>query len=109
MEKENLNIYQKAIESIIAEGYVIVQIIPQYSEPLYFSVNTFIPSFKSSVEEIQYCSLVGVNITDFMRNNSNQIDKRMMLERFKQVVQSDNNPVIRCEFFGAKWFKWAAV
>jgi hypothetical protein len=102
----NLNEFQKTIETIISEGFVIVQIITNENSVLYFSAYEFTPSFRSSVDDVQYCSLIGINITDFMNNNANQVDSRLVIERFRQVIQK--NPVIRVEFFGSRWFKWAS-
>ena len=68
----NLNVYQKSIESIVSLGHTVLQIFPFQNSPtaFYYVVNSFNPSMKTPTDDIQYNQAIGINITDFIAQNS---------------------------------------
>lgn len=108
METGQLNIYQKTIEILIEEGHAILQIFNLDGTAFYFTVMEFKESFRSASSSVEFNSLKGINITDFLRINGSQPDKTNLLSRFRDIV--NNSPIIRVEFSdNVRWFKWASA
>jgi hypothetical protein len=104
----NLNNYQKAIETLIEDGFTILQIFNQDGTAFYFIVHKFEESFSSSSQSVDFNTLIGINITEFMRVNGGQLDKTNLISRFNEFV--NNAKVIRCEFSkNVRWFKWGSA
>jgi hypothetical protein len=105
---KNINIFQRALEIIIGMGYTVVEIFPiGDSTALYYIVHKFIPATSSTVEDIQYNQLVGINITDLLINNSS-FDKTAFEHRISTYIQDAN--VVRLEFPNAmRWLKLSYV
>ena len=104
----NLNAYQTAIENLISEGYVIVQLIIGGTDVMYFATLEFDPPIHGSVQTVPYGQLKGCNITEFMRVNGGQVDKRLLVNRFKEAMKT--LPVIRVQFDeNTNWYKWVSA
>lgn len=104
----DLNAYQSAVENLISEGYVIVQLIIGGVDIMYFATLEFEPPIRSNVQNVPYGQLKGCNITEFMRVNGGQTDKRLLLSRFREAMET--LPVIRMEFDErTNWYKWASA
>ena len=105
---EDFNKYQKAIETLVNNGNVIVQIINPDNSAFYFATYKFEESFTSGSQGVEFNLLEGINITDFMRVNASQINQTNLLAKFDEVLR--NSPVIRCEFSKyIRWYKWGIV
>lgn len=108
----NINVYQKAIETIVSEGYSVIQIFPissgeQSSAAYYFLVHKFAPAQKTPTDDIQYNQIVGINITDLVNNNSS-LDKTLFIHRLNQCLKDSD--VIRVEFpNNVRWLKFASA
>lgn len=102
---EDFNRYQKAIETLVNNGNVIVQIINPDNSAFYFSVYKFEESYTCGTGGVEFNLLEGINITDFMRVNASQVNQTNLLAKFDEVLR--NSPVIRCEFSKhIRWYKW---
>lgn len=108
----NINVYQKAIETIVAEGYSVIQIFPlsngeQAASAYYFLTHKFISAQRTPTDDIQFNQIIGINITDLVRNNST-LDKGLFLKRLNQYINEVN--IIRVEFSNnVRWFKFASA
>lgn len=106
----NINVYQKAIETIIAQGYSVIQIFPlsngeQAASAYYFLVHKFIPAQRTPTDDIQYNQIIGINITDLVAHNAT-LDKNVFVHRLNQVI--NESEVIRVEFpNNVRWLKFA--
>lgn len=107
MESTN-NLYQKAIEALIADGHTILQIFNMDGSCFYFSVLDFQESFTSPTNSVEFNSLRGINITDFMRTQGGNINILNIKSRFQEYIL--NAEVIRLEFCkNLNWMKWGSA
>ena len=63
-----INIYQKAIEQLVLEGYTILQIQQPSGEVLYFNVWKWQESYFNTAQSIDFNTVEGINITDARKN-----------------------------------------
>ena len=100
-------IYRDAINAIVKLGYVVLEVEMPSGEWNYFVVHEFTPSTKTAVEAIDYSTMVGVDVTDFIAKRSvtfAQIDFSSSLEEF---LSSPNTNVITFEMSKqTRWYKW---
>lgn len=108
MEIGSFNQHQKAIETLIEEGHTILQIINPDNSAFYFTVMEFKEAFKSPAMSVDFNSIKGINITDFLRINGAQPDRSNLLARFREVMERGN--VVRIDFSThTPWFKWGSA
>lgn len=101
------NIYQKAIEQLIMEGYTIIQVaVPHTDEFLFFVVYKWQEGYFNTAQSVDFNTIEGVNITDFLNKNASQCSNRsVFLAQFNRVIEE--GVLVRCEFNkNATWFKW---
>lgn len=105
-----INAYQNTIETIISQGYTVVEIHPfNTTESFYFISHKFIPSTTTPTEDIRFNQLTGINITNIVRNNSS-VDKNSFISQLQRYLTSENTPVVRIEFpNNIVWIKHASV
>lgn len=102
------NQYQKIIETLINEGHVILQVFNQDGSCYYFSVMNFQESFMSSTNSVDFNSVQGINITDFMRTQGGNPNSAAVVAKFNEYIT--NAPVVRCEFSkNYNWMKWGSA
>lgn len=103
------NIYQKAIEQLVLEGYTILQVaVPDQDKFLFFSVYKWQEGYFNTAQSIDFNTVEGVNITDFLEKNSAQSSSRTNFLTLFQKVMEDG-VLVRCEFTkSATWFKWTS-
>lgn len=105
---EDFNKYQRAIETLVSNGFIIVQILNPDGSSSYFLSNKFEESFSSDVQSVDFNRVEGINITNFMRVNGSQVDQNNLIARFNEVIE--RSPIIRCEFSkNVVWFKYGLV
>lgn len=106
---DNLNnLYQKTIEALIAQGHNILQVFNQDGSCFYFSILDFQESFISPTNSVEFNSVRGVNITDFMRTQGANPNAIAAISKFNEYIQTAN--VVRCEFSkDFKWMKWGSA
>ena len=103
----DLNQHQIVVENLISEGYVIIQLVVGGVDVMYFVAHEFEPPIHSSVQDVPYGQIKGCNITEFMRVNGGQTDKRLLISRFKEAIMT--LPVIRVQFDErTNWYKWVS-
>jgi hypothetical protein len=104
----NINAYQKAIEVMLSLGHTILQVFPlNDTTAYYFAVHQFNPSMTTPTDDIQFNQVVGINITDFVRNNV-LVDRNSFVFKFEQLISDPNTDVVRMEFPNTvRWFKFA--
>ena len=102
------NIFQKAIEQLVMEGNVILQVVMPDGESLYFAVYKWQEGYFNTAQSIDFNTVEGVNITDFLYKNSAQYNNRTaFMSLFNKVM--DKGVLIRCEFTkGSTWYKWSS-
>ena len=102
------NIFQKAIEQLVMEGNVILQVVMPDGESLYFAVYKWQEGYFNTAQSIDFNTVEGVNITDFLYKNSAQYNNRTaFMSLFNKVM--DEGVLIRCEFAkGSTWYKWSS-
>ena len=103
------NIYQKAIEQLVLEGYTILQIVTPSGNNLFFNVYKWTEGYFNTAQSIDFNTVEGVNITEFLSRNSSQCSNRTeFLSLFNRVM--DTGVVVRCEFTkGSTWYKWSSA
>lgn len=108
----NINVYQKAIETIVNEGYSVIQIFPlsageQVATAYYFLAHKFIPAQRTPTDDIQYNQVIGINITDLVNKNAT-LDRTGFIHRLNQYIEESD--VIRVEFpNNVRWLKFASA
>lgn len=108
----NINVYQKAIETIVNVGYSVIQIFPlsdgeQAATAYYFLAYKFIPAQRTPTDDIQYNQVIGINITDLVSRNAT-LDRSGFVHRLNQCIEESD--VIRVEFpNNVRWFKFASA
>lgn len=104
----NINVYQKTIEFIVSLGYPVLQVFPlNDGNAYYFLVHKFLVAQRTSTDDIQFNQVVGMNITDLVKNNA-AVDNRVFEHRFNEYVAKAE--VIRAEFPNTvRWFKFASA
>ena len=61
-----INIFQKAIEQLVLEGYTILHIIQPNGETLYFNVYKWQEGYFNTAQSVDFNTVEGVNITEFL-------------------------------------------
>lgn len=102
------NIFQKAIEQLVMEGNVILQVVMPDGESLYFAVYKWQEGYFNTSQSIDFNTVEGVNITDFLYKNSAQYNNHTaFMSLFNKVMYE--GVLIRCEFTkGSTWYKWSS-
>lgn len=103
-----INAYQNAIEAIVTSGHTVLEIHPfNDHEAFYFVVHKFTPAMKTPTDDIQYNQVVGINITNNVKNNS-AIDKNNFMNQLQRYLEAENTSVVRMEFPNSMiWIKHA--
>lgn len=101
------NDYQKAIEQLISEGYIILQVITPDGESFFFAVYMWQEGYFNTAQSIDFNTVEGINITDFLYKNSSRYANRTeFMSAFNKVI--DEGIMVRCEFTkGSTWYKWS--
>lgn len=107
-EQININAYQKAIETIVSQrGFSVVQVFFNDVTAYYYAVHKFTPAAKTPTDDIQYNQVIGINITNFIQNNS-LVGIDAFLHKFDVLMSDPHTEVLRLEFPNTiKWFKFA--
>lgn len=105
----NINDFKKAIEKLVLEGFVILQIIQPDGGFLYFNVYKWTEGYFNTAQSIDFNTVEGVDITDFLRKNSALVfPGDAFISQFNKVMEEGT--VIRCEFSKESiWYKWSAA
>lgn len=105
---DKINIFQKAIELLILEGNSILQ-VKNGDEYLYFAVLKWQENYSNQMESINFNSVEGVNITEFLLKNSLLYrNKTEFLNKFMDIMA--DNAVLRCNFSKeSEWFYWSII
>lgn len=100
---ENNYNFQSSIESLVREGYLILQIM--YGSTYHYF---YVYQFQTAEENaVSYHTAVGINITNFLEVNHGNVDRAQFLSRFIQRIEKAE--MIRVEFSkNATWYKWAS-
>lgn len=102
------NLYQKTIETLVDNGHTILQIFNQDGSCFYFSVLDFQESFTSPTNSVDFNSVRGINITDFMRTQGGNPNSIAAAAKFEEYILNAN--VVRCEFSkDTRWMKWGSA
>lgn len=102
------NQFQKTIESLVDNGHVILQVFTGEEDCLYFSVMDFQESFQSPTNSVEFNSVRGINVTDFMRTQGGNPNAVAMIAKFNDFINHSN--VVRCEFSrNFRWMKWGSA
>ena len=90
-------------------GYQILQVVTPGDGVLYFAYDKFIEPTTTSAVDIQFATVIGVNITNFIENNQGNFYNLTEMKSSYEKFWNDN-PVVRCEFSkNVIWFKWLRV
>lgn len=103
---ENIsNNYQKAIEILVKDGHTILQVFNVDGTCFYFDVFKFQESLADAVSNLNFNSVIGINITDFMTSQGGNPNAVALVARFHEYI--DTVEVVRCEFCSdIRWIKW---
>lgn len=108
MVENNFNIYQRVIESLIEDGHTILQVFNPDNSCFYFSVFDFKESFTSPTNSVEFNSVRGINITEFLRTQGGNVNIVAMKSKFQEYIMNAN--VVRCEFDkNTRWMKWGSA
>jgi hypothetical protein len=95
--------YQNTIQLLIDGGHIILQVIFD-SNTEYFLVYEWRTAEENSSS---YHQMVGINITNFLNNNSGKRDKNELISRLQEYIKYSE--VMRVEFSKkAAWYKWSS-
>lgn len=102
-----LNLFQKAIEQLILEGYTILQIVTP-NGVLYFNVYKWQEGYFNTAQSIDFNTVEGINITEFLHKNApNCFNRAEFLSQFNRTM--DEGILTHLEFTkGSEWYKWSA-
>lgn len=98
------------ITTILESGFALLEIWMYGQEPLVFLVNKFTPSVESNVASIDYCEVVGYDVTAFIRSESVDMNrgKAAVLSKLEAIVQ--NQKALHFQFHkSVKWIYWAST
>ena len=103
-----INIFQKAIEQLVLEGYTILHISQPNGETLYFNVYKWQEGYFNTAQSVDFNTVEGVNITEFLIKNAAMCNNRVeFLSHFDREME--NGVLVRCEFSkDTTWYKWSA-
>lgn len=104
-----VNIYQKAIEQLVLEGNTILQVCtPNKDEFLFFAVYKWQEGYFNTAQSIDFNTVEGVNITEFLTKNAAMCSNRTnFMSLFNRVMEEGT--LVRCEFTKSSvWYKWSA-
>lgn len=103
-----VNEYQKAIEQLTLEGYVILQIEASPGHFLFFNVYKWQEGYFNTAQSIDFNTVEGINITEFLEKNGSMYRNRTeFLNNFNRIM--DESPMVHCEFSkNARWYKWSS-
>lgn len=87
----------QAIELIVEEsGYKILRLTEGEDQYSWWIIETFIPATVNSSEPVEYHTVTGIEMTDFINTNHDSQNKSMYLERLEKFVENANT--MTCEF-----------
>ncbi len=103
-----INIFQNAIEQLTLEGHTILQVVTPTKECLYFSVYKWQEGYFNTAQSIDFNTVEGVNITDFLIKNASLCANRVsFISQFNKVIEE--GVFVQCQFSkDAHWYKWSA-
>ena len=103
-----INIFQKAIEQLVLEGYTILHIIQPNGETLYFNVYKWQEGYFNTAQSVDFNTVEGGNITEFLIKDAAMCNNRVeFLSHFDREME--NAVLVRSEFSkGTTWYKWSA-
>jgi hypothetical protein len=105
---KDLLLYENGVELLTSEGYDILQVIFEDGDSLYMLLYKFQESYQAQTQSIDYNTATGINITKFLNNMSNVLDRNQFMNRFSQIIEG--NSIMRMEFSKyVKWIKWGAM
>lgn len=106
MEKD---VIQRAIEVLVLQGYIILQIVQPNNNVLFFLVYRFQEAYFNTAQSIDFNSVEGVNITEFIEKYSTMFrNHNEFLRQFNEYV--DKSPILGLQFSKkVEWYKWAAI
>lgn len=107
MSREELSAVQSAIETLIKEGAVILQVVQPDGNSIYFSVYRFQESYFNTAQSVDFNSVDGVNITAFLLKNSALWRNRVeFLGAYQRTITESD--VVRFDFSkDVTWYKYA--
>lgn len=102
-----INIYQNAIEFLVLEGHTILQ-VQLDDEFLYFVVFKWQEGYFNTAQSVEFNTVEGINITEFIRKNSALCSNRVeFISNFNKELDKGN--LIRLEFQkSCLWFKYSS-
>lgn len=100
--------FQKAVEQLVAEGNVILQLVMPDGDNMYFAVYKWQEGYFNSAQSIDFNTVEGINITDFIHKNAAYFHNRtQFLSAFNKAME--DGVLLRCEFTkGSTWYKWSS-
>ena len=103
-----INIFQKAIEQLVLEGFTILQVIQPNGEVLFFNVYKWQEGYFNTAQSVDFNTVEGVNITEFLIKNASMCANRLeFLNHFDKEMET--GILVRCEFSKSSlWYKWSA-
>jgi len=108
MITNDLNAFQRGIELLANEGFVVLQILNDDPEgkDVFFVVYKFTECYFNTAQSIDFSTMEGINVTEFLTVNSAMYAERTsFLASFNKHLE--NAPVMRLEFSkGIRYMKW---
>lgn len=100
---------QIAIETLVLQGYTILQIEQPNGNVLFFNVFKFQEGYFNTAQSIDFNTVEGIDITTFMKKNASMCrNVEEFIHHFSRLM--DTGVVLRCEFSkNSVWYKWSSV
>lgn len=103
-----INQYQGVIEELVKNGHTILQVFYADGSCLFFDVLDFQEAFTSAAVNVEFNSVRGFNITNFMRTQGGNPNVIAARSKFSEYIMTAEP--IRCEFSrDIRWMKWGSA
>lgn len=101
----DINAYHQIIESLVKEGYTIIQVVINPYSVFYYSALEFEPSYSGGGQSIEFIHIKGINITEFLKRNATN-DVRNTSAKMQELTL--NSPVMNIDFSNrVEWYKFS--
>lgn len=107
MDIQVRNLYQQAIESLVAGGFDVLKVVENGGYEMYFIVYKFQEAYFNSAQSVEFNVVEGINITTFLSKNIN------LSQNSTQFVgalehELDNLKMMRMQFGKrTEWYLWS--
>lgn len=103
----NGNSLDKAIKTLVMNGYDILDVVFHDGHHMLFSVYKWQEAYFNTAQSIEYHTVEGIDVTEFIQKNAETCTNyKEFISRFEREIEQ--GMVVRCEFSkNAIFYKWS--